>query len=99
MPGRVVIGGVEVARGRRRAGRLEQAPARQRVHRQGPEIVQGAGARAGAAKHQQAVTREIVDRGGSHVAVGSDLQMMLTKAQENIQALRPSEPGKDVARY
>ena len=47
-------------------------------------------------------TKTALDRaaqGMQFLAVGSDLQMMLTKAQENVKALRPAEVSKDVARY
>lgn len=38
-------------------------------------------------------------QGMQFIAVGSDLRMMTVKAQETVQALRPSGPTKEVARY
>jgi 4-hydroxy-2-oxoheptanedioate aldolase len=38
-------------------------------------------------------------QGMQFIAVGSDLRMMTQKAQETVQALRPTENAKDIARY
>jgi len=38
-------------------------------------------------------------QGMQFIAVGSDLRMMTQKAQETVQALRPNEKSKDIARY
>ena len=46
-----------------------------------------------AAAHRRA------EQGMQFIAVGSDLRMMTQKAQETVQALRPTGESKDIARY
>jgi 4-hydroxy-2-oxoheptanedioate aldolase len=46
-----------------------------------------------------AVALRRAEQGMQFIAIGSDLRMMTQKAQETVQALRPKEQAKDIARY